>query len=357
MRPEEKLLAKLVTFQTTPKNHGAQLATHDFIIKQLTGLPIYIKSLQDGDGVITVITTQQTLRPKILFVCHVDVVTADTVMFSMRTDANRMYGRGVWDMKYAIAGMISVMQDLGSVLSEYDFGLAITSDEETTNHNMQYILDNGVAPECVVILDGGENWQLESGSKGCWTVKVSAAGRTAHGSRPWEGESAVDTLLDALSKIRSHFEKQGPLTPTLNISMLEGGAVQNQIPNQANAVLDIRFVTENEGRIIEQIIKKIASEHSLSLETLTEMIPVTHDMQNVYLRSFENIASEVLKHHPKPVLSQGASDASVCINHGIPAIVTRPLGGGHHSDQEWIDRASFALFGSIIKKFIVQMAA
>lgn len=259
-------------------------------------------------------------------------------------------------MKYAIAGMLAMMQRLGDRIGKYDFGLALTSDEETTNHNMQYLLDNGVKPECVVIFDGGENWQLESGAKGCWTVKLISEGRTAHGSRPWEGKNAVEPLLDALAAIRSHFTSQGPATPTLNISMLSGGEVQNQIPDRATAVLDIRFVTNAELSTIKQLVCEAAKQYGLKTEVMADISAIGHDLNNKYLRSFQAVVADITKQTPSPVLSQGSSDAAVCISRGIPAIVTRPLGGGHHADQEWIDRASFALFDDIVSAFLARTA-
>lgn len=356
MTPQEKLLTTLVALQTMPTNKKELQAAHELIIAQLKSLPVYIRTLHDGDLPITVITSRQTTTPRILFVCHVDVVIANNSMFRVHSDEQRLYGRGIWDMKYSIAGILALMQRLGDDIAKYDFGLAITSDEETTNHNMQYLLDNRVKPECVVIFDGGENWQLESGAKGCWTVKLISEGCTAHGSRPWEGKNAVEPLLDALAAIRPHFIKQEPTTPTLNISMLSGGKVQNQIPDHASAVLDLRFVTNAELDGIKQLVSETAKQYSLTVETMTEMAPVIHDLNNKYLRSFQAAITEVTKQVPSPVLSQGSSDAAMCISRGIPAIVTRPLGGGHHADQEWIDRDSFALFDRIVLAFLARVA-
>ena len=352
MTPPEKLLAELIAFQTTPGNSKEQLAIHTFIMQQLDGLPLYFRTLHDGDDIISVITTTDTTRPKILFVCHVDVVAGPAQLFTLQVSSARLSGRGAWDMKYAIAGLVCLMQQLGDGLRDYDFGLALTSDEETSNHNISALLESGIAPQCVVILDGGENWQLESGSKGSWNVKLYANGVTAHGSRPWEGDSATDKLLDALVIIRQHFQKQGPTTPTLNISMLEGGVAQNQIPGHASAVLDIRFVTEDEVKEIKELVQSVAELYKLRIKTQNEIAPVAHDLFNPYLRLFQQVTAETTKHESEPVLSYGTSDASVCVGRGIPAIVARPLGGGHHSDDEWIDRASFSKFEEIILRFL-----
>ena len=68
-----------------------------------------------------------------------------------------------------------------------------TTDEELGGENgVGELLKHGWSAGLAVIPDGGENWQVESAAKGPLRAEiVCLAGRSAHGSRPWEGENAI----------------------------------------------------------------------------------------------------------------------------------------------------------------------
>lgn len=353
MTSQEKLLSDLVTLDTRKENIETIHAAHEFIKDQLSYLPVHIKTLDDFGKPISIFTSRDTKEPQILFVCHVDVLPAPEPLLTMRaTTDGRLLGRGVWDMKFALAGVIHLMQDLGNDLPDHNIGLAVTSDEETDNHNMRYMLEQGYKPKCAIILDGGQDWQLESGAKGCWTVKVIADGKSAHGSRPWEGDSATLKLIETLTRIQTFFRKQGPTTPTFNVAVINAGDAPNKIPDHAEATLDIRYVTHKELTDIRTFLESICSDQLLRLETLVEIAPITHDLKNPYLAQYQEIVSELTGRSAKSSLSQGASDAAICLEYGVPTLVTRPIGGGHHTDDEWLDRKSYDLFPQIFSNFI-----
>lgn len=357
MSPQEKILQDLVALDTQKDNREIIRSAHTYVKNQLSNLPLSVKTFDDDGKPISVFTSQETFEPLIFFVCHIDVLPAPKSMLNMHvTPEGRLLGRGTWDMKFALAGIICLMQDIGHNLSDYNFGLAITSDEETDNHNMRYILEKGYKPHCVIILDGGQDWQLESGAKGCWTVKVVATGESAHGSRPWEGDSATLKIIRALSHFQLYFQKQGPTTPTLNVSIIKGGDAPNKIPDYAEAILDIRYITPQDLTDIRTYIKTFCSQHQLRLNTLVEIAPIKHDLNNPYLLQYNKIISELTGKIAKPTLSQGASDAAICLEYDIPTIVTRPVGGGHHTNNEWLDRKSYSLFPQIFKPYIKTMA-
>jgi acetylornithine deacetylase len=79
-------------------------------------------------------------------------------------------------------------------------------------------------------------------------VEVIAEGRMAHSAYPELGESAIDKLLVALTRLREmklpSTEGIGPCT--LNIGVIEGGRAPNVIPDKARAQLLYRLVGSSE---------------------------------------------------------------------------------------------------------------
>lgn len=348
----ETNLGKLVKIRSISGEKETAYTVIDFVKKQLVGLPLYFKEFDDGGYPILLATSRDTLSPETLLVAHADVLPAPESLFNMHADKEKLYGRGVWDMKFAIAGYIEVIKSLGAELTNYDVGLLITSDEETRNKNVDYILNRGIRSSNVVLLDGSADWRVEALAKGAWTVKLTASGVSVHGSRPWEGENAINTLLDALSQVRSWFPKQSPEDDTLNISILKAGQAQNQLPKRATAFLDMRFTSLKNQQAIRDKIINLTKDSQLEWETVTDLEPLVHDLKNHYISTFAKCAYDVARAPVTGLMSYGSSEAVHFINVGIPCIVTRPKGGGHHSENEWVDRQSLDKLVPILVEYL-----
>ncbi|HSB76829.1 MAG TPA: peptidase dimerization domain-containing protein, partial [Terriglobales bacterium] len=86
--------------------------------------------------------------------------------------------------------------------------------------------------------------RLALASKGTLRVELTAHGRMAHSAYPELGESAIDKLLLALTRLRAMplpcDPQVGPCT--LNIGLIEGGRAPNVIPDFARAHLLYRLI-------------------------------------------------------------------------------------------------------------------
>jgi len=85
-------------------------------------------------------------------------------------------------------------------------------------------------------------------SKGALRVEVIASGKMAHSAYPELGESAIDKLVEALTRLRAMKLPDEPgIGPcTLNIGLIEGGRAPNVIPDRARAQLLYRLVGPSE---------------------------------------------------------------------------------------------------------------
>src|SRR5690606_13931693 len=116
------------------------------------------------------------------------------------------------------------------------------------------LIKEGYVPEVCVLPDGGNNWQIQTFSKGFLFFIIRSYGTTAHGSRPWLGKSAIPPLLKAVDDIQAVFTNNSEDGCTLNIGKLHGGNAINQVPDYAEVQLDIRYMTETErGELFETV--------------------------------------------------------------------------------------------------------
>ncbi|HUC89777.1 MAG TPA: M20/M25/M40 family metallo-hydrolase [Patescibacteria group bacterium] len=346
------LLNKLVEMPTVTNNFEENNRALDFISQFLEERGMHIvRHTYDGyDAIIA--TTHVTKNPKVMLVGHCDVVPAPDSEFKVREDGGKLFGRGVWDMKFAIAAYLVVADHLKDHLKDYDFGIMITSDEELQSDSATYLLNDGFLPKIAVLLDGGDNWQLESAAKGAWHVSVTVNGKSAHGSRPWTGDSASFKMLELLGEVQGLFKDAGPNTNTLNISQIQAGEAPNQLPGSATATLDIRLMDENERQRIEKTLFAMLDKYNADYKVFSYFKPLKHNLENPYLKQFSDSIEKVTGIKGVGILSYGASDAANFHDHNIPCIVTRPTGGGHHSDQEWVDKNSFLQLPAILNDYI-----
>jgi succinyl-diaminopimelate desuccinylase len=326
--------------------------------KSLTDSGMEVQMVRSNDFPSIIATSRpETAKPKVLLQAHMDVVPAKPELFELKESDGKLYGRGVYDMKFAAACFLQLAEGLKDSLDKYDFGIMFTSDEEIGGVNgVKHMLEQGYGGDVCVLPDGGDDWQLEINCNGVWIIALAASGRTAHGSRPWEGENAIEKLLNILEEIRELFPDNDGSKNTLTISMIEGGKADNQVPDAARVTLDMRLVDKKEFKNLQAVVEKLAVKHKVTLQTLHEIDCIETDIRHELVRAFIEAAEKVRGGKIGTIKSFGSSDARYFNAVGIPTILMRPDGGGAHSDNEWIDKQGFLQYYEVIKEYIQKTA-
>jgi acetylornithine deacetylase/succinyl-diaminopimelate desuccinylase-like protein len=325
----------------------------DYIDDFLSERGMRIKRFEWNGVESMVAMTQNTKQPTVLLNAHLDVVPAPPELFTLREENGNYYGRGVYDMKFAIAAFLQVVEDLQDRLHEYDFGLMITNDEETGGFNgVVKLLEEGYRPKSVVIPDGGDDWNLETFCKGLWHITISAPGTGAHGSRPWEGDNAIHKLMTGLQEIRETFPRNGKQDSTLSIDVIKGGDVVNKVAASANAQLDIRTASLADDAAIKTNIKRICKKHGLVITEDVYSAPVINDPKNHYLKSFMQSIKKITGQEPGESMSYAATDGRHFAAANIPCVIVRPPGGNLHGPNEWIAKQGLHDLKDVLADFI-----
>jgi len=352
-------LRQLVAFKSETGHIAETNAALQYISERLTKSGMHLTHVENDGYSSLVATTSTTKTPAIMLVAHVDVVAAPEPLFTMTERDGKLYGRGVWDMKFAIASYLSVADALSANLADYDFGIAITSDEETRDLGVKHLLGEGFLPRVAILPDGSNDWHIESRAKGAMYFTITISGKTAHGSRPWLGDSASYKVVEFLHELRQHFVEQGINTRTLNISALEAGEIHkhvNRIPDRARIGLDIRVLDDSETTHIQHLLAEMCAKYDAVCERDVFFPALVHDHDHPLVTQFTNSVEKVAGIKNEGFLSLGASDAGHFVASGIPCIVTSPTGGDRHSDAEWIDKASFLHMTPILLDYLNKVA-
>jgi acetylornithine deacetylase len=179
-----------------------------------------------GDPVVTLSTHMDTVPP----------------FFPSREDDEFIWGRGSTDAKGIIAAMTGAAEGLLES-GVRNFGLLFVVGEERNSAGAYAAARNPRGSRFLVNGEPTEN-KLALASKGVLRYEIKAAGKLAHSAYPELGDSAIESLLDALEEVRRiRLPQDSLLGPTtLNIGVISGGRAPNVIPDAAMAEIAIRLV-------------------------------------------------------------------------------------------------------------------
>lgn len=187
-------------------------------------------------------TSPEQPHPNVVFSTHMDTVPP---FILSSEDSARIYGRGACDAKGIIAAQIAASERLRQ--QGIYVGLLFVVGEERDSQGAKvandYAASQSAQSKYLVNGEPTEN-RIALASKGTLRVEVTSSGRMAHSAYPELGESAIDKLIAALSRLLAMPLPSDPeIGPcTLNIGLIEGGRAPNVIPDYAHADLVYRLV-------------------------------------------------------------------------------------------------------------------
>jgi len=352
-----KLTQDLIKFPSTENNIKARKDIVLFVYEQFKNYPVFIKKFNYNNNPSIVITLKEERSPVIFLNGHLDVVPASFKKnFKPYIKDNRIYGRGSGDMKAACAVMIEIMKYFAQQKNKLSIGLMLTTDEECGGENgVGYLINKQkYTSKLALIPDGGKNLNsIILNEKGMLRFKLKAYGKSAHSARPFWGENAIDKLLKIYSEIRKIVPeiKEKEWRNSLNLSIISGGDIINKVPDYAEALIDIRFLTINDKKNILNKIYKITKD----IEIILEASPFVHDKNNFYIKKYQDILKQELNKEVEFLNSEASSDARFFSENNISTIITKINCQNIHSKNEWVDIKEAESFYRILVKFIPEL--
>ena len=222
---------------------GNEAAVGEAIAAKLAQLNYKVRKMPvEGDRFNVLATPPEQPKPAIVFSTHMDTVPP---FIPSSEDATRVYGRGSCDAKGIIAIQIAAAEQLRR--EGIYVGLLFVVGEERDSTGAKVANDQPIGARFLINGEPTEN-HLALASKGTLRVELVASGRMAHSAYPELGESAIDKLIVALTRLREmplpSAHDVGPCT--FNIGLMEGGRAPNVIPDHAKAHLLYRLIGPTE---------------------------------------------------------------------------------------------------------------
>jgi succinyl-diaminopimelate desuccinylase len=292
--------------------------------------------------------------PTLVLHGHMDVVPGGRDQFEPRVNGDRLFGRGSYDMKGALAVMLLVLFDLRDQ-QEVRLRLGIVSDEESEeedNRGSDALVGGGFIGDFAIT---GEPTNLQVGvqAKGVLAMRVEVQGRSAHGATPWLGDNAVVKAVEVFRGIESlPFARHSSALfdrPSINLGRIVGGDALNKVPDTCVIDVDIRFLPDQDP---DEILQQVNDLPDTRVLTTFRRPPAVVEAESPFVRGLCEAASP---HHPEQVMSvgrDGASDAVSFLAAGVPAVEFGPIGDGHHGPDEWVSVGSLRSYRQALEAFV-----
>jgi succinyl-diaminopimelate desuccinylase len=292
--------------------------------------------------------------PTVVLHGHLDVVPGFDGQFEPRIEGDRLYGRGAYDMKGALAAMLVVaasMRDQEGVRVR----LGIVGDEESeeeAERGSDHLVDSGFIGDFAIT---GEPTDLHIGieAKGVLALRLEVGGTAAHGATPWLGDNAVLNAIDVFRSIESlPFARHSSELfdrPSINLGRIWGGDALNKVPDRCVIDVDIRYLPDQDPAAI---LAEVQGLSALSASQLFTRPPATVDRESAFVRALREAATAHHDGEPMSVGRDGASDAVSFLRAGVPAVEFGPVGAGHHGPEEWVSVSSLETYRQALDSFL-----
>jgi glutamate carboxypeptidase len=349
--PQLQLLEQVVNVDSGTGDVEGGRKVAGILAPRLKALGMTIESVpaeQAGLADNTVATLTGIGKTRILIIGHIDTVFGPGTVQSrpFRTDGKRAYGPGVSDEKGGVVEGVYALQILHD-LGFRNFGKIVflmeTSEERGSpgtraligrllkDADVELNLEPGDPPDTLTV------WR-----KGSDTFRIDVKGRAAHaGVAPQDGRNAALELIHQISGLKVFPQSGAGLTA--NLTVMQAGTRANIIPEDATAQVNVRVRDKADFDRVEQILRRNAE---------TTVIPdtkVTVSGGEGFPPLPNNPATDKLAARAQQIYAGigrtlatggngGASESALAADAGVAALDgLGPVGGGFHSDQEFLE--------------------
>ena len=315
-------------------------ATIETVPAEAAGLPDNIVAVVRGTG-----------KARILMIGHIDTVfgPGTVAKWPFTNDGTRLHGPGVGDEKGGVVEGIMALQLLHDARFT-DFAsitLLIETSEERGSPGTRRLIDRllNTADVELNLEPGDAPDKLTVWRKSSTVVTIDVTGRAAHaGVAPQDGRNAAVELLHQLQGY-DKFPHTGDQT-TVNLTLLSAGTRNNIIPDHATATFSVRARTAAAADAVLAQLEATAKTIAVPGTTVT----IGHEPAFPPLA--ENPATAALAARAAKLYAVtgrtigtggngGASESAMAAARGVPALDgLGPIGGGFHSDGEFVELAS-----------------
>jgi acetylornithine deacetylase/succinyl-diaminopimelate desuccinylase-like protein len=264
--------------------------------------------------------------------------------FEPRVEGDRLYGRGAYDMKAAVAAAMVAASEAARLGLRGDVIVTAVADEELSSLGTSAVLEH-VSADAAIVCEPTE-LRVAVAHRGFAGFEVETHGRAAHGSRPDLGVDAIAKMgrvlveLEALDTRVQSGRRHALLGPgSLHASLIEGGQEFSSYPARCVVTGERRTIPGETPADVERELRDAlerARRADPALEAAVRMLvsrePFEIDQAHELVATVSSAAGET-----EVVGLPFWADSGLIAAAGIPTVLFGPRGEGAHAVVEWVD--------------------
>jgi acetylornithine deacetylase len=256
--------------------------------------------------------------------------------FEPRVEDGRLYGRGAYDMKGAVAAIMLAATEAKGLRG--DVIVTLVADEELASIGTEAVVER-VHADAAIVVEPTE-LRVAVAHRGFVGFELETSGVAAHGSRPDLGVDAIakmGPILVALAALDERLQagSRHPLVgpASLHASLIEGGQELSSFPASCMLTGERRTIPGETVDRVEQELRAIAGDAELRI--IASRDPLTAEPDHPFVELVGRVAEA-----SEYVGALFWTDAALIAGAGIPTVLFGPAGEGAHAAVEWVDLAS-----------------
>lgn len=321
------------------------------------GLQAEIDEIAENRANILVSLPGETSEKVLTYSGHLDTVPLGTQQWDYaplggEQVGNRIYGRGVSDMKGGVAAMLVALECLhrANIKLQGKLQFAGTAGEEVDCFGAKEVVRKGQIDDttAMVISEPSSN-EVFCAHKGNLQCKITIHGKAAHGSMPQNGINAILVASDVIQELKTlqmEYEAHPLLgSPTVNVGTIQGGVKPNIVPDECIMEVDIRTVPgQNHQHIVMQIsdfLQKASAVYGATstIDILNDLPAVTTEVSHPFTELAVSTLHTYFDQQKKAGGVMYYTDASVFAPHlNVPILIYGPGEPSvAHQKNEWME--------------------
>ncbi|WP_199086312.1 acetylornithine deacetylase [Bosea sp. ASV33] len=370
----EEILKALIQIPSVVGQPNAAIA--GWIAQYLGNLGIEAQLLPgpEGDRANLFATIGPRDIPGLVLSGHMDVVPAQEPQwradpFRLRTEGDKLFGRGTSDMKGFLAAALAIVPSLIALKPARPIHLAFSYDEEAGCRGVPHLLaalpSLCALPAAAVI---GEPSGLRPilAHKGKAAARVEVQGRSGHSSRPDLGLNAIHAMGRVIAAAGEAASKlsDGPLDPvfeppcsTLQIGKIRGGEALNIIPESCIVEIEARAIAgASPAALLEPVREALEGLRAEGFGTNWQPIAGYPALSLPADAPIARLMARITGEAPLAAVSYG-TEAGLYQAAGIDAIICGPgdIARAHKPD-EYVTRAELVACVDMLERLCAQFA-
>lgn len=331
------LTQTMVRFNTV-NPPGNEQACAAYVGRLLEDAGLQTSAHETAAGRTTIVARLQgsTGAPALCLTGHLDTVPVgsepwDRDPFAGEVGEGRVHGRGASDMKGGVAALVVAAQRLARMPNRPTLVVAMTAGEETGCEGAFHLVRTTDALKgvgAILVAEPTGNYPMV-GHRGALWLELRVRGKSAHGSTPERGISAIHRAARGLVRLEGMRldERTDALlgAASLNVGTIVGGSSPNVVADLVTLGVDVRTLPRQRH---EDLVQRLCAAFDCDVEVTTlidvpsVLTPPDHPWIQLVFEVMEPMLGEAPQARTAPFFTDAAALRQAAT--GAPTVILGP---------------------------------